>query len=287
MKAVKTSHARLAVSTALLAGAAFVARPALATPVTLQDGNASLGLNVVSNGTPSQDGAFTWDINGVNQLDQQWFWFRVGNSGAGQEITSLSESGSPALADTDGGGDDNYASINYSGSGFAMNVQYMLSGGSSTSHVADVDAIIRILNKTSKALVFDLADYGNFTLGSAGGDRAISITNNNTATESNSAGAAAQVIVSPAATQYDASDAATLAAGLDSGALLPLPDNSSTSGADPAFAFGYDLTIPANGSYVISSDEQIITAVPEPTSGMAALAGSCLILVRRRRRDEE
>ena len=43
--------------------------------VTLTDNNSSAQVDV-----GSQAGMFNWSIQGQNQLNQQWFWFRVGQA---------------------------------------------------------------------------------------------------------------------------------------------------------------------------------------------------------------
>src|SRR5262245_60521148 len=42
---------------------------------TLLDGN-----SVANFSTASQAGAYGWSVDGISQLYQQWFWFRVGNN---------------------------------------------------------------------------------------------------------------------------------------------------------------------------------------------------------------
>ena len=66
--------------------ATFVALspPASATVVTLSDGNSSVAVS-----PDTQAGMYNWTINGVNILYQQWFWYRVGDSGPEKSIDTL------------------------------------------------------------------------------------------------------------------------------------------------------------------------------------------------------
>jgi len=273
----------IAAAAALLAAAVlFAPKAARATLVTLQSDNSTVQLNTTSNGNPSQNGVYNWEINDVNQIIQQWFWYRLSNTGPASDLTTLTQVGSPTLLNTSGGAGDNYASINYAGSGFTLNLQYLLIGGAAGSSSSDLEAIINIDNTGGKTLDFDLVNYNNFSPANNSGLRGVTIANGNTADESILSGELAQVLVSPSSTQYDAA-AAGLLAGLNSGSLIPLPDNGSTSGADPAFAFGFDLTIAPHSSSVISADEQLTAPVPEPASA-ATFLGALLFIRRRRRR---
>ncbi|HTW95541.1 MAG TPA: hypothetical protein VMD30_12140 [Tepidisphaeraceae bacterium] len=274
------NSAVIGVGAAIVGISLAAASPAHASLVTLQDGNSLVQLNPTSNGDPSQDGVYTWNVNGVNQLGQQWFWYRLGNSGPASDLTTLNEVGSPTLLSTDGGPGDNYASINYSGSGFTLNLQYLLVGGAAGSNSSDLQAIVSIDNTSSKTLDFDLVNYDNFSPANNSSMRTVTIANGNTANETILSGDLAQVLVSPSSTQYDAATSGFVT-GLDSGSLVPLPDNSSTSGSDPAFAFGFDLSIPAHDSSVISADEVVTAPVPEPMSAATLLAP--LLFLRRRR----
>ena len=54
-------------------------------PITLQDGNTTV---TIDPNNPA-DGVNSWTVNGVNQLLQQWFWYRIGNTGPAYSIDTL------------------------------------------------------------------------------------------------------------------------------------------------------------------------------------------------------
>src|ERR1700691_4415272 len=64
--------------------AAFCASPSATAQVQLTDQNAVL--NIVTN---SSAGMNSWTIDGHNVLDQQWFWYRVGNVGGQSSLDTL------------------------------------------------------------------------------------------------------------------------------------------------------------------------------------------------------
>ena len=51
---------------------------------TLSDGNSSFRVDA-----SRQRGAFDWDVDGQDQLNQQWFWYRVGDSGPEASLDTL------------------------------------------------------------------------------------------------------------------------------------------------------------------------------------------------------
>jgi hypothetical protein len=104
-------------------GALFLAvalvTPADATTFTLTDLNSSAQID-----DAAQRGMFNWTVNGVNQLAQQWFWFRLGSTGGQTSIDAL-----PLLAatasDTNGNGQNDTLFLSYgSASALQINVRY-------------------------------------------------------------------------------------------------------------------------------------------------------------------
>ena len=55
--------------------------------VHLSDNNSDAYINL--NGTGTGAGMTNWTVSGINQLSQQWFWFRAGGMTSEQMINSL------------------------------------------------------------------------------------------------------------------------------------------------------------------------------------------------------
>ncbi len=53
-------------------------------------------------------GPGVWTVDGVSQLGEEWFWFRMGNSAGQTNLASLPETNT-LLLDTAGGTEDNLA----------------------------------------------------------------------------------------------------------------------------------------------------------------------------------
>ena len=79
----------------ILSGAVLAAAMPLAqaTPFTLTSWNSTLTVN------PSNSaGISNWTVDGVNQLDHQWFWGRVGDTGGEASLNVLAPLSSSVAA---------------------------------------------------------------------------------------------------------------------------------------------------------------------------------------------
>src|ERR1700724_3769805 len=100
-----------------------VAASTRASPVHLTDKNSSATID------PSlQSGMSNWTVNGVNQLAQQWFWFRLGSTGPESSINTLPLLSATA-SDTNGNGLNDTLFLSYgSTSALQIDVTYSLQG---------------------------------------------------------------------------------------------------------------------------------------------------------------
>ena len=121
-------------------------------------------------------GVDQWQVSGVNQLQQEWFWFRVGSTGPQSSLDTLQLVGSPVPVDSTGGGTPNFVSTTYqtapaAANPFKINVTYNLTGGATGSPSSDLAEAIKITNTGTSNLQFHFFEYTNFDLGgTAGGD---------------------------------------------------------------------------------------------------------------------
>src|SRR3954454_5865001 len=81
---------------AALVGASVLS--ATAQVVTLNDNTSQATVNLF--GGAGLAGMNSWSINGQSQLNQQWFWYRIGNDPAGQH--SLDSLGAPTIVSQTG-----------------------------------------------------------------------------------------------------------------------------------------------------------------------------------------
>jgi hypothetical protein len=282
-KRIMRKSRALVLAAATVAASIFgaAAIPANATPITLQSGNSSITLD-----PNNQDGMYNWTVDGTNQLNQQWFWYRS-TSGVQHSVDTLSVISGPTEMDTNGDGKDDWANITYedANKSFELSATFALNGGLAHSGMSDVAETLKVTNVGTSKLTYSLFDLTNFTLGGAGSQNA-TITGNNTATQTRGTNSA-QTVISPKANEFAAGTYASLLNSLNTTSNLTLGNTGTVSDPTAAWAFEWDLQLNPGQSYVISLDKQIRTSVPEPTSAVALLGMGGLFLNRPRRRDED
>jgi hypothetical protein len=102
-------------------------------------------------------GMNSWAVEGLNQLNQQWFWYRVG-SGVAQPINVI---GNMSYSTTGTSG----LTVTYSNALFNLSVDYLLAGGSVGSGSADIQESIKVHNNSGSSLSdFHLYQYSDFNL---------------------------------------------------------------------------------------------------------------------------
>jgi hypothetical protein len=240
------------------------------TSVTLSDQNASVVIDPMS-----QAGASLWRIDGVDQLFQQWFWYRTGNN-AEASIDSLTLN-SAIASDSDLNGQNDHLVLSYSGNGFTIQVDYQLTGGALGSHTADLTENIRIVNTGLKVLDFHFFQYVDFDLNNTKNDDSAKLVGNNSVQQSDPSGVISETVVTPPPDHFEIAFFSNTRDKLNDGTATTLNDGTTPLGpGDVTWAFQWDRNIDVGGSFLISKDKQIRgTLVPE-TPSAALLLGIAL-----------
>lgn len=222
----------------------------------------------------TQTGMFTWTVDGVDQMFQQWFWYRVGANGGESSIDTLGLVSAASTGRT--------AELVYSNGILSVDIAYTLTGGTPGSGTSDIAETIRIINLGRTALDMHFFQYSDFDLNGQIGGQTVLIEHGDEAEQSGAGLLMSETIVTSDPEHFEAGVYANTLVSLDDGSPTTLNDNALAQG-DCTWAFQWDFDLAAGGSFLISKDKNI-SPVPEPLTMVSAfLAISSLGMYIRRR----
>ena len=237
----------------------------LAQTETLADGNSTVTLNLTDPGS----GMDNWMVDGQNQLSQQWFYYRIGNTGTAASVGSL------ALASVSQPSASSLNTTYLSPGQFSLQVVYSLVGGANGSGTADLTEQIKVQNLTSSPLAFNFFQYANFQLGGPA-----NANNQTVQLETNRKGLYNEALVGAGNIALTENVDSAISPGANNGeaGLLPNTLNNITGTAgynlnnvtnsgpgNATWALQWTNGIAANGTLIISKDLNI-SGVPEPAT---------------------
>lgn len=243
--------------------------PANAAIVNITDGGSTFIVD-----TDSSAGMYHWDVGSANQLNQQWFWYRVG-TGLAQPINNISLSAvSTPLP--------NLLVTTYANAQLSLSVSYLLNGGGVGSGNADIIETISIKNLSGSPLDFHLFQYSDFNLlGTALGDSASSGAPS-PIIQWEGGSALTETTTLPPADRWEIGVYDTTRNSLNTVAGYDLANTPGVVNGDVTWAFQWDRIIgtsPSDDEITITKDKGLrLEAVPEPsalallTFGVTALA---------------
>ena len=265
-----------------------VANTSLAQPNVY---NLTVGNSVAQVNVNTDAGMFNWSVQNtptsqLNQLNKQWFWYRVGPTGGEAAINTISAAAVTVL-------DPATLITKYTDSAnrFNVSIKYSLTGGSFTSGVADLGEQITINNTSGASLEYHFFQYSDFNLGTTPANDNLVLSKNsftglfNQADQMNGSQAFQETVNSPGANHGEAELAGVTLAKFNSGTPTTLNNTHTTAFGDVAWALEWDLNIAAGGSAIISKDKYLnVTFTPEPSSlALFGLSAGLLALRARRK----
>lgn len=247
-------------------------------------------------------------VNGTQQLQNQWFYYRESTGpGAfspvntlGTPVSFIEQDTSNAPAGTYDIGNVKYtATYAPTSTPFSVNINYDLTGGGPTGVLLTEVLNIKNLSLTN-SLPFEMIEFNHFTLDNDMNNETVQLkppTGSDEAVQSDTQGASITedaTVTSNSDNPPDYHEAALFPGNSNLDFLSPtftdLNDATlagSPTPGDVIWDFEWDGTdgsgvIPANGDLIISKN--IAITVPEPTTAGLALGGASLFAIRRPRR---
>lgn len=237
-------------------------------PLTLTNNNSSIAVD-----PHSVFGLFSWTVDGVEHMFEEWFWFRIEGATSESSLHTL-----PLLVHEQASGID----LAFSDSFMRVDLSYALAGGPAGSGVSTIRELIRLSNVGPRALSlswfmetdFDVNDTpdDDFALGDTAG-----------VTQTDSSGISASGAASRRPSAFQIAPSPMLFEALNDGAVTNFANSGGPFGpGDASFAYQWDLTIPAGASTTM---EVTKTIVPEPGTAVlfsASVGLFCAYCMRRR-----
>ncbi len=262
-------------------GLALIALPSptLAQVVSLSSANSSATVDL---GTSA--GMNNWTVDGGNQLNQQWFWYRIGN-GLATPINTIG-----AIAYSQPGADQLAATYSSSTlAGFSLEIKYILSGGAINSGASQILETIKVNNTTGGDLDFHLFQYSDFNLGGTAGGDSVEIFNSGSGydfvSQSDGVTEIAEAITLPEANRAEARLYDTTRNNLDTVPGYNLDNNLTTGPGDATWSLQWDVNVLNNSSFEVFKNKALsVTPIPEPAalSLLTLGLGACRFIRRRK-----
>lgn len=268
---MKIDSRRLGMALLAIAGAMIWAPSVGAVPVTLTDGN-----SIVNIEPTTQAGAYNWFVDGRDMLFQQWFWYRIGDTGGEHSINTL---GAPTVTPFLG---TRGVDVVYQGAGLTVEANYLLTGGSPGSTRSDLGEILRLTNTGTTAINLHFFQYSDFDLCDIGGD-SVNVVNGNLVHQSDGSCSLSETVVAPGANLWQVGAYPGLLNLLNDGSPTTLNGLSSFGPGDATWAYEWNATLGAGDSFLISKNKSI-QPIPEPATLTLVGIGAGLVGLARKRR---
>ncbi len=269
----------------VLALTLLLAGPASATSFVLGDQNATAVVNTEES-DPDGSGMLSWQVDGTEQLFEQWFYLQAGD-GDYQRIDTyglVGEQGSDTNAFVDDRLDT--VAVRYGGSDLTIDLTLTLRGAAPGSGAADVAETVVITNTAQEAISISLVQYVDLDLGFDSLADVVELVDGHTVRQVDTAGTSIfEEVVTPGADVIQLALFPDVADLLDAG--LGLEDARDPAGPDDvAFGLQWDVLLDPGKSFVLSKDKRLegVSSVPVPAPAVMPLLLAAGAFALRRQR---
>jgi len=250
-----------------------------AQSTTLSARDTSLQINVDG----GAGGLSNWMIDGVNQLQSQWFYYSIGASPV-SAINSIAPWTPPTLQGV--GGNSPILSETYANANSSLTTKYTLNSGQVGSHTASLGIALTFQNLTGASEVVNLFQYANFGLAGGTTGQVVNFPGTGFPYTVNQAAPSGTTLHGTLSLN---GGTVGLVAGLFDGTDFGLLGgsanfNSTTLSAGPGnvnFGYEFSATLAPNASITVS---ELLAVVPEPSSVALMAFGTLALAVYSRRR---
>ena len=226
--------------------------------ITLQSGNSVLQIN------PTDDhGVFSWEVDGIELLYQQWFWVRLGASGPQTSLDTLSAPLGIALSPSN-------ATINYVAAPLNVNLGFLLQGGAQGSDASGLAEVLSVQNTTNSAIALYVFQYANFDLAGFEGADTISFPTTNSVVQQGGNTTLTETVQSPPPDFWEASFYPLTLDKITGSSPATLADTiTPPSAGDQTFAYEWDVTLAPGQTLTINATQSIQPVKPVVTPSIA------------------
>ena len=242
--------------------------PVFAADFTLSHKNSSAQINI----TNASAGVVNWTIDGVNSLNYQGFFYRVGNN---PEALVQSISSSPTVSFVQVPNVLSKLDVTYANATLSVQTLFQLTGSTVGSGKGGLSETITVKNLSGAPLNFHLFQYSDFDLsGVSGGQTAQfgfdSLLQPYMVTQTDGTRTLTETVNANTAPigRFQADTAFATLTSLNDGSPTTL-GNSPFAAGNVTFAYQWDVILDPNGTLTIS---KLMNIVPEPAVGSMLLA---------------